>query len=171
MKLVKGVLLNSIIIILFFANCTAWPALIPVPPGKSSTAIYPIPLPGTTTTAIPALRITDNAGTVVTTYPLIHNGNHTFKTINSTGSDVSATTTWAKTVDAIATVGAGPGTGLVTASNIDGTTTITATNTATGDTATLALRVNATGTSILAFDGKNFFQLNQSPNQNTNEEK
>jgi hypothetical protein len=47
MKFIKNILVINIL--LFFIGCTAWPALIPVPPGKKKTSVYPIPLPGQTT--------------------------------------------------------------------------------------------------------------------------
>ena len=57
MKLIQSILVISAL--LFFINCTAWPALIPPPAGKTKTAVYPIPLPATSTTA--PVRITGPA--------------------------------------------------------------------------------------------------------------
>jgi hypothetical protein len=58
MKFIKNILVINIL--LFFIGCTAWPALIPVPPGKKKTSVYPIPLPGqTTNTTVAAVRISE----------------------------------------------------------------------------------------------------------------
>jgi hypothetical protein len=57
MKFIKNILVINIL--LFFIGCTAWPALIPVPPGKKKTSVYPIPLPGQTTNPMPIVRISE----------------------------------------------------------------------------------------------------------------
>lgn len=171
MKLMKDILLN--LVILFFVSCTAWPALIPIPPGKTTTTTIPIPLVAAALST-PALRITapnaSNVQIVVSSYGMQFGTSAQLGAIDTAGNAVtSAISSWTSSNTTIATVNTTNGSVSADPATA-GTTTITATHPSLG-TATLSISVNATGTpSILAFDGKNFIQLSGS-NQNISEEK
>jgi uncharacterized protein YjdB len=89
------------------------------------------------------------------------------KAIDKAGADISSAITWSSSTPAAATISA---TGLVTAVAV-GETTITATHTSLTPAATVKISVTATGQSILAFDGKEFKELDSIPVAKTNEEK
>ncbi len=174
MKLMKDILLN--LVILFFVSCTAWPALIPIPPGKTTTTTIPIPL-AAAALATPALRITapnaSNVQVVVSNYGMSFNTTAQLGLINAFGADVNSGVTWTSSDPSIATIATPQG--FVSANNAatSGVTTITASHPSISPAATMRIGVNASATppsSILAFDGKNFIQLSGS-NQNISEEK
>jgi hypothetical protein len=165
MKFIKNILVMSIL--LFFIACTAWPALIPIPPGKKKTSIYPIPLPGQTTSSVAAVRIADDKLAALGDFKLAPTNTKTLKAIDKAGAELTSGITWAATPSSIATI---TGVGVVTAVAI-GEATVTATHTTLSPAATVKISVTATGTSILAFDGKEFKQLSSKPTQDASEEK
>lgn len=173
MKLIQSILVISAL--LFFINCTAWPALIPPPAGKTKTAVYPIPLPATSTTA--PVRITgpapatatDQSPTPYSEYKLAFNQTLQLGAIDKDKVNItSQITLWESTVPTIATVSS---TGLVTSLTMEGETTIRATHPTLTPPGELKLTVSATGAYILAFDGKEFKELYFIPTKQQNEEK
>ena len=165
MKFIKNILV--ICILLFFISCTAWPALIPVPPGKKKTTIYPIPLPGQTTSSVANVRISETIPNALGDFKMAPGNTKQLRAIDKAGADISSAITWNSGTPATATISA---TGFVTAVAV-GETTITATHTSLTPAATVKLTVTASGQSILAFDGKEFKELDSIPVAKTNEEK
>ncbi len=168
MKFIKNILVINLL--LFFIGCTAWPALIPVPPGKKKTSVYPIPLPGQTTSTVAAVRIADDKLAALANIKLAFGNPKQLKAIDKTGKEITTGITWKTSDGTIA--GVDPATGLVTASaSKAGTVVITATETSSSSSGTLDITVSATGQSILAFDGIEFKELGSIPTSQTSEAK
>ena len=166
MKFIKNILVINIL--LFFIGCTAWPALIPVPPGKKKTSVYPIPLPGQTTSTVAAVRIADDKLAALANIKLAFGNPKQLKAIDKTGKEIATGITWKTSDGTIA--GVDPASGLVTAVKV-GDVIITATETSSSSAGTLNISITATGASILAFDVKEFKELSYIPGQQTSEAK
>lgn len=166
MKSIKSTFILSVVFL--FISCSAWPALIPPPPASKKTSIYPIPLPGQTTSTTPAVRITDIGGTTsLSSVKLAFGQTKVVRAIDANGNDISSAITWTSGTTAVATVSSTTSQCTVTATSTAGNSVITAKHTSLGS-ATMSVDVNATGTSVLAFDGKQFLEFSTVPNTNSN---
>lgn len=165
MKFIKNILVINIL--LFFIGCTAWPALIPVPPGKKKTSVYPIPLPGQTTNTNANIRISETPPNALGDFTMAPTNIKQLKAIDKDGKEFTSDISWTSINTSAVTISA---TGSVKAIAV-GVSTITASHTTLTPAATLKISVTTDGKSILAFDGIEFKELGSIPTSQTSEAK